>query len=219
MKINGYGKLQIKDIRNLERHVGFKIPDDYRDFLLLYNGGSPAIKDRTISLMDVKQKITVDIFYGMRFNRNSNLVDWYNEYKNDLFEKSFIMGRGQQGFLLLSAHDELPGIYLWDSTFVLPISSEDCNVYKVADSFTHLLDLLQATLDLEEAEAEAIAKAAEDEANKARLQLYNKDGITVVAPPPLEGALPSLVEITDEIENTPVDNTLNNIVAADAETE
>jgi hypothetical protein len=39
MNINGFGKATREMIDSFERHIGFSLPEGYRQFLCKYNGG------------------------------------------------------------------------------------------------------------------------------------------------------------------------------------
>ena len=44
MNIVGYGNALGEDIIKFEKEIGFRLPDDYKNFLLTYNGGVPEDK-------------------------------------------------------------------------------------------------------------------------------------------------------------------------------
>ncbi len=40
MKIDGFGKTTKKEIFKFEEEIGFKLPNDYKEFLINFNGGT-----------------------------------------------------------------------------------------------------------------------------------------------------------------------------------
>ncbi|AOF52334.1 SMI1/KNR4 family protein [Rodentibacter caecimuris] len=72
----GSYKVTVGDINALERQIGFSLPQDYRDFLLRYNGGSPLA-----SLFN--DNIEIDYFYNLvTDNRELQLSEIFERLPN-----------------------------------------------------------------------------------------------------------------------------------------
>ncbi len=64
-KIDDQGaKLGEADVEKLEAFFGFKLPDDYRSFMLQYNGGRPT-PDSFLCNGDPKEPDNVHTFYSL----------------------------------------------------------------------------------------------------------------------------------------------------------
>ena len=61
MKILSYGNSSIQNIQKLEETFEIKLPQDYREFLLLNNGAD--ITDGIFYVKDLKEKILMGGFY------------------------------------------------------------------------------------------------------------------------------------------------------------
>src|SRR5882672_8682020 len=62
-------KINLGAIEKLEAIVGEKLPDDYRGFLLDFNGGKP--EDNEFDIPQIKNKSGVNRFYGLLDERKS----------------------------------------------------------------------------------------------------------------------------------------------------
>lgn len=147
MKIKGYGNVK-EEIFKLEDEIGFTLPNDYKEFLINFNGGVPEVKYSTFKLNELEENIGLQVLYGLDLEENLNLREWYEEYEDDLLDDCLIIGHGIGfGFIVLVNSPEVSGVYFWDNSFELENSSEDENIYKISDTFREFIEELKSPLN------------------------------------------------------------------------
>lgn len=146
--IYGFGHADMEDLTAYEAKSGFHLPEDYRNFLLDYNGGFPDVKDNYINtdLFHPRQKILY--FYGItkvdvcdetalkpKYNLFSNFAKNHNSFD---MQNSILIAcvYGQYGFCLF-AGEERSGVYYYDSA-----AGKNRVFHKFCDTFTEFLDLV-----------------------------------------------------------------------------
>ncbi len=148
MNIIGYGNALEEDIIKFEKEIKFKLPDDYKNFLLAFNGGVPKDKYSYFELDEVEECIGLQALYGLNVDTDLDLKEWFEEYEEDLLDDCIIIGHGLGfGFVVLVNSPEASGIYFWDHSFELDCTSEDANVYKISDSFNDFINSLKTPED------------------------------------------------------------------------
>lgn len=148
MNIIGYGNISEEEVFKFEEKIGFSLPDDYKKFLLNCNGGVPEIKYSTFELNDFDESIGLQVLYGLNLPQNLDLREWNDEYEDDLLDDCIIIGHGIGfGLIVLVNSIEFSGVYFWDHSFELESSSEDENVYKIADTFKQFIDNLDEPIN------------------------------------------------------------------------
>ena len=148
MKIKGYGNVKEEEIFKLEDEIGFTLPNDYKEFLINFNGGVPEVKYSTFKLNELEENIGLQVLYGLDLEENLNLREWYEEYEDDLLDDCLIIGHGIGfGFIVLVNSLEVSGVYFWDNSFELENSSEDENIYKISDTFREFIEELKSPLN------------------------------------------------------------------------
>lgn len=148
MKIKGYGNVKEEEIFKLEDEIGFTLPNDYKEFLINFNGGVPEVKYSTFTLNELEENIGLQVLYGLDLEENLDLRDWHEEYEDDLLDDCLIIGHGIGfGFIVLVNSPEVSGVYFWDNSFELENSSEDENIYKISDTFRQFIDELKIPLN------------------------------------------------------------------------
>lgn len=148
MKIKGYGNVKEEEIFKLEEEVGFTLPNDYKEFLINFNGGVPEVKYSTFKLNELEENIGLQVLYGLNLEENLDLREWYEEYEDDLLDDCLIIGHGIGfGFIVLVNSPEISGVYFWDNSFELENSSEDENIYKISDTFKEFIQELKSPLN------------------------------------------------------------------------
>ena len=141
MKIKGYGNVK-------EEEIGFTLPNDYKEFLINFNGGVPEVKYSTFKLNELEENIGLQVLYGLNLEENLDLREWYEEYEDDLLDDCLIIGHGIGfGFIVLVNSPEISGVYFWDNSFELENSSEDENIYKISDTFKEFIQELKSPLN------------------------------------------------------------------------
>lgn len=144
MKIIGYGKLKEEELIKFQNEINFKLPDDYKEFLINFNGGVPEERYSTFLVDSIKQEIGLQVLYGLNLEDGLDLREWYDEYQDDLLPNCIMIGHGIGfGFIILMNSQEKSGVYFWDNTFELDESSECENVYKISDTFKNFLDIVK----------------------------------------------------------------------------
>ena len=71
MAFNKYGKLSVAMVNQLDGLLGFKVPQDYKEFLIKTNGGRFDFEDKHYILIENK-KIWIHVFYGNKKNKRSS---------------------------------------------------------------------------------------------------------------------------------------------------
>lgn len=141
INIAGFGSLSSKDIDMLEREFGVNIPNDYKTFLELYNGGIPKQNYLTFVIPDINEEIILGVLLGLNENKNYDLFSWNREYREDMIESSLIIGTEyNSGLIVLINQVEESGVYFWDNAYMFDSSSDETNTYKLSDSFSQFID-------------------------------------------------------------------------------
>ncbi len=142
MAIQGFGNANQKDIRAFEKNIGVRLPDDYFDFLLQYNGGIVELTDEnTVRIEDLGESIYIDILFGLNSKRAElGLELWQNDYRSDMPSETIIIGTSyQHGFIILICSGEDAGVYYWDHAYEFSCSNDETNTYFMADTFTDFI--------------------------------------------------------------------------------
>lgn len=139
MNIKALGKASEKRIQDLEKYLGFQLPEDYKEFLREVNGGTSKVRYSHFFVKELNQDIPLDVLYGIGVKSAFDLKKWYEEFEEDLLPKSLIIGDNPGSGLIVLITSENSGIYYWDHSFYFPQSNEGKNTYKIADSFTDFI--------------------------------------------------------------------------------
>lgn len=142
MAIQSFGKTSLKDIKTFESNNEIKLPKDYVDFLLRYNGGNIELDDRdTIHVDDLGEDINIDVVFGVNTKESELSVEfWTNKYKKEMPQGTIIIGDSyQHGFIILLHFGEDSGIYYWDDTYEFPCSNDEANTYFITETFTDFI--------------------------------------------------------------------------------
>ena len=126
-----------EEIHQLEQKLKFALPEDYRSFLLKYNGGSPS--PNVFFISKEQQESCISLFFGVAsksaYDIWINALDFYEYYDRDLLPigedpggSQIIMGLGAQRFgkIYFNDHEQ----------------QGDSSLYPIANSFTDLLNKL-----------------------------------------------------------------------------
>ncbi|MGK5507070.1 SMI1/KNR4 family protein [Brevibacillus formosus] len=144
MNLKGFGKATDEMISSFEKHIGFSLPEDYKQFLRDYNGGTSIVRYSTFYVEELNEDIPLDVMYGLGVERPFDLIKWYDEYKDDLFANSIVIGDDPgSGKIVLITDPEFKGVYYWDHVFNFEQSSEDENTYEVSESFKIFIEGLK----------------------------------------------------------------------------
>ena len=155
MSFRKYGCLSLEQINETEEKIGHKFPSDYKDFLLKTNGGQfmlltdEDVHDFYVDPID-EENICIDSFYGVGEDACNYLVIFNQEYGDEAEGTIIIGGTLSHGFIIydyLGVLEEEGGIYFWDDTRAYKTSSDEGNVYFVANNFNELLKMCNLELD------------------------------------------------------------------------
>ena len=132
------------EVLRFEGVIGFSLPDDYRGFLLETNGGVAA--EAIFPIPSLGEDSMLDVFYGIGLERPFDLEFWWDEYNDDMPERSIIIGADPgNGMIMLSVGDD-PGIYFWDHSHFFPESNEKQNAYFLAHTFTGFISTVKPSI-------------------------------------------------------------------------
>lgn len=145
MKINGFQKIGLGVIEDFEKNRGIVLPDDYKNFLLKYNGGTPKVKYSTFLVKELNENMILDRLYGLNLEkRGLNLEFMNNEFGDEELSDVIIIGSDPgSGLIVLVNYEGMKGVYYWDDQLNFEQSTEDDNMYKVADSFDEFITNLK----------------------------------------------------------------------------
>ena len=73
---NRYGPLTEERLRRLEARLKARLPDDYRAFLLRYNGGRPTLSRFTFTLDGEEQESILEWFFAVHDQPYEEPDDW-----------------------------------------------------------------------------------------------------------------------------------------------
>ena len=143
--ITGYGKATQEAVNNFEQQVGFEIPADYKQFLLEFNGGTTTVQNGKFYVEALDTLVSLDVLYGLDIdNEQLDLQKLHEEHKEGLHTNCIIIGNDTcAGKILLIDNDDEQGIYFWDQGWYADPSSQDENIYKVAESFQSFIEGLK----------------------------------------------------------------------------
>ena len=148
VKINGFGQAKTEDLNRYEEETGYIFPEDYKEFLLNYNGGYPERKDNYINthLFYPRQRIAyfygitkVDVLDETALLPKYNLFSMYAKYQNtfDMENMIFVAAVYGQYHFCLCTGEEMSGIYYFDSA-----EGEKRIFHKFCNTFTDFLNLM-----------------------------------------------------------------------------
>ena len=147
LAIDSFGHAEEEDIKLLEKRFDIKLPVDYKEFLVTQNGGrNLSYKfENSIKIHQIDEVINIDTMFGINtVIKNADIEQWTEEYRNDIFEHSIIIGDTiQHGFLLFwQSGDDNEGFYYYDDTYQLEASNDENNAYYLAKTFSEFMNLI-----------------------------------------------------------------------------
>jgi cell wall assembly regulator SMI1 len=126
-----------KEILSLEKQLKSRLPEDYRDFLLAYNGGNP--RPNVFFISPEQQESSLSILFGITSKKAydlwTNALDAYEDKDRTVLPIGEDPGGNQ---IYMSLHPNTYGhIFFCDHEMEAP----DC-MFPIAESFTDLLQKL-----------------------------------------------------------------------------
>ena len=132
-----------RQIAALEEEFHLQLPQSYREFLLKVGGGVTDNDDKSSwhYVDEVKDELDIAIVFGTNSEEEScNIAYWMRKCGDEIWENSVLIAESvYSGFFVLVCGGENTGVWFWDDCMELPISTEENNVYFVADSFEDFL--------------------------------------------------------------------------------
>lgn len=145
-------KLNIKDIEEIEKFIDLKLPNEYKEHLLLNNGGrcEPNIFD-----FNEKGKITssnIDWFLAIYNGEYDNLKDYLKIYKIDkkrlpthIFP--FALDAGGNLICISCGSNDFGSIYFWDHEneidYHFSKNDDYSNLFFIAGTFKKFIEMLR----------------------------------------------------------------------------
>lgn len=133
-----------EELQAAENIVGKEFPDQYREFLLKYNGGHPAPDIFRYKNEDGDQELAaIAYFLAVYDGKDENLLDYFETYEDRIPSQLIPIARGPGGDLvLLGLESSYRGkIYYWIQDLE-PDEPDFSNIFPVAGSFNEFLDSL-----------------------------------------------------------------------------
>lgn len=140
-----FGNANLQDILDLQQSFTIELPKEYIDFLREYNGCIVEKNDSNkVFIEDLSTHINIDVLYGLNTgSTTSDIRTWTNKFKDDLFEKSIIIGDDlMHGFIVMICEGEHSGIYYWDDSYQFDESTDEENTYWIAENFSDFIKQL-----------------------------------------------------------------------------
>ncbi|CAL2080627.1 SMI1/KNR4 family protein [Tenacibaculum sp. 190524A05c] len=130
---NYYDNISTIELEELEKLIGARLPSDYKEHMLKFNGGKvPHDKDYIINYNN--QDFFLSGFYTLKHGV-SNIEDYYNNKHSFLYPKLLPIGVIVGGYLALGYKEENYGeVYVYFS---------DSLPFKVANSFGAFIDNIE----------------------------------------------------------------------------
>ena len=142
MKIEAINKGSEAKALAFQEFLGFTLPDDYFNFLAQNDGAT--IDEAYFYVKDIEEYIMFELFYDIK-----ECMEDYQEFKDDIPDKSLVIGADPGGAMLLlvttDVGDFSKGIYFYDHSHFFEASNSDCNTYFVCDTFSEFISILEHT--------------------------------------------------------------------------
>jgi cell wall assembly regulator SMI1 len=132
------------DIRSLEQKIGFPLPQDYRQFLLQYNGGVPKPERFAFRIPSGEQVSLVRVFFSLDENDPYyNLLRKLSVNEGYIPESCLPIGEDPFGNLILLelSKSHQGNVYFWDHESEGGDDLRD-NMALIAGNFTEFTRLL-----------------------------------------------------------------------------
>lgn len=140
------GKIALQAIEGFETAIGKKLPDDYKTFLLTFNGGKPGSNEFPIP--DQQNAAGVDLFYGILEKREWGDLRLRRAELNDRVPKDVLpIGDASCGNVVcLSLQPKTFGqVFFWDHE----LEAEEgetaifSNLFRIGNSFSDFFESLK----------------------------------------------------------------------------
>ena len=136
---NPYQPASDEQVTTFERRIGAKLPEDFRSFLLLHNGGKPNPK--RFSTSDGKIESMVSIFFPLSGETDETLVAEYEKFtlRDQLPPNLLSIAKDPTDNRITIAFqgDDVGAVYYWScDEEPAPASRSYAYLRKIADRFS-----------------------------------------------------------------------------------
>ena len=142
MRIKAISKGDYSKTFSFQEFLGFKLPNDYFNFLVDNDGAT--IDDGYFYVKDLDEYILLELFSDIE-----ECMQDYQEFKDDIPDKSLIIGSDFGGGMILLVtvenDDFSKGIYFYDHSHFFEASNSENNTYFICDTFNEFIDILKNT--------------------------------------------------------------------------
>lgn len=121
-----------QDIMKLESLIGLQLPEDYKAFLLKYNGGVPELNLFHFKMGNTENTTDIQYFFGISKD-TYNIQDIFFTFKRRLPQNKIAVARDSGGNLLVID-------VISSQTFLFDHETDE--LYFVSDTFSHFLTTL-----------------------------------------------------------------------------
>lgn len=137
-------KLTLDDISEHERIVGICIPDEYKSFLLKYNGGIPSPRVFPVRGLQGDSHGLICLFLGVGHQVETSNLGWDSREIGDIPCDLLPIGRSDGGDLICmsTADQDYGAVYYWDIYNEQAANGRE-NAYWIVNSFSEFLEVLQ----------------------------------------------------------------------------
>lgn len=158
---NQFGKLSRRSLGAVERKHSLRLPEDYRRFLLKYNGGAPSPMN-TIDFEEEGRSTSSDVqfFYGIHHGENWASIEWNLEcFAGRIVEEGLPIAGDSGGnqYVLITRGEREGQIYFWDHELETDPPSYQ-NMSRVADNFAEFTEKLYEYIEPDESEVDRILR-------------------------------------------------------------
>ena len=144
MILKQFNNIKKDRIDKIEKELEIKFPEDYRKFLLKYNGGIVEKNgENSIRVQNIEEEIIIDTLFGIVEEEEADISYWNQQMKEDMLDRELIIGDDIiEGFLVIICYGENKGVYYWDDAYNFKNSDDENNMYWIASSFNEFIKLL-----------------------------------------------------------------------------
>jgi len=139
-RFDGYGAVFLSELNNCERKLGYSLPEDYREFLLQFNGGKPSPSSLRLSDGSVT---TIRAFYAVAPpSQTMSLERQIGQYRNRIPPRFIPIGEDPGGNrICICLNGKHYGqVFFWDHEMESDEVADNRNMTFVASTFSSLLD-------------------------------------------------------------------------------